>query len=324
MFGGRIGLFGCSEKLNGHREGRYIGHGFMQLDTTAVPPRVFRSVECLVCTGECDEGSLSRDGFGEADAEGEREVNSRAGELANDLRETFDDGLGVFGRGLGKEKEKFVSSVATEVVVGAEASGDGVGDEADGVVAYGVADGVVDGFKVVDIDESDGERGFAALDALAFDGETMLDASAVEDAAYRIMFGFVANDRQNSVVDHVHKEETDKADVDDVADKSEGEEGVAVDVVLGRTVDEKNRDAADANEGVEHHAEAEEKHGDASLGVLKKLEASENADDGDRERCDDNAWDEVGANFTVVKEDGDGCEIDEPDEGDGVLIAEEA
>src|ERR1017187_7101528 len=64
-------------------------------------------------------------------------------------------------------------------------------DLAQGRIAGGVPLNVVDGFEVVDVDESDGEPVFAALDVLELGGELGLNAAAVEGPGQGVLLRLV-------------------------------------------------------------------------------------------------------------------------------------
>ena len=147
----------------------------------------FGEVEGFVGAG--DEGGwvVFEGSFGEADAEAEGgrfawKRDAWEGDGGDGAVEALQGDDGLAGGGTGEDEEEFVATVAAEIVAVAKVSGDGVADVADGGIAGGVAEEIVDGFEVVDVDEGDGQGVMGAGIALEFGSETGLDAAAIEGA----------------------------------------------------------------------------------------------------------------------------------------------
>ena len=151
----------------------------------AVAPGGFGGVEGFV--GDLDEvfgGLLPAEGGGDADADGGG-VDGRS--LAGDLSgldccsKLFGDAPGLAGGGLRKDDEELLSAVSSD----ASGVGDDVGDDAAKLFEHGVsgavAEGVVDGFEVVDVDQEDGEGGVVLAGVLALRVEKGHDVTAVEE-----------------------------------------------------------------------------------------------------------------------------------------------
>ncbi len=66
---------------------------------------------------------------------------------------------GAFKVGVGKDDEEFLAAVAANRVVGADGLAEDCGHFFENPIANHMAEGVVDGFEVVDIGEDDAERG---------------------------------------------------------------------------------------------------------------------------------------------------------------------
>lgn len=151
----------------------------------AVAPGGFGGVEGLVCDlYQVFGGLLPAVGGGDADADGGG-VDGRS--LAGDLSgldccsKLFGDAPGLAGGGLREDDEELLSSVSAD----ASGVGDDVGDDAAKLFEHGVsgavAEGVVDGFEVVDVDQEDGEGGVVLAGVLALCVEKRHDVTAVEE-----------------------------------------------------------------------------------------------------------------------------------------------
>ena len=159
---------------------------------------------------------------------------------------------------MGEEQEELVSAEAAEVVVGAEAFGDGFDYSAEGGVSGCVALVVVDGLEVVYVDEGDGELLWAAADALELDGEFLLDAAAVEGAGEGVLEGLFLDLGEEAAVEHEQLEEAHDADEDDFDEEQGALKRVVRQEVGGGSVHYGEGGTVEAGDAIEGHEVAEE------------------------------------------------------------------
>ncbi len=264
-----------------------------QQDAAAAASGSLGLIEGLVGTGEDGGGVVGGDGLGDADADGEGLAVGEEGELADGMVDAVGYDLGVLPGGLGEEEEELVAAESAEVVVGAEALGDGVDYAAEGGVSGCVALGVVDGLEVVYVDEGDGELLLAVTaDALELGCQLLLDAAAVEGTGEGILEGLLLDLAEEAAVEHEQLEEAHDADEDHLREEQGALQRVVRHEVGGRSVDEDEGCTVQAAEAVERHEVAEERQQRASLGVAEEFDGDEPAGEGVEEGDDDDAGDD--------------------------------
>ncbi|XWK48326.1 hypothetical protein RBB78_12585 [Tunturiibacter empetritectus] len=239
-----------------------LGTGFgicpVKEDAAAVPAGIFGVVEGLVGAGEEWAREFAWSGLGEADADGERKFCAGAGELAYRLFDPGGDDEGVGRGGVGKDEEKFVAAEAAEGVIGAHTAGDGGDDVAEGGVAGCVSGVVVDGFEVVDVDEGYGQVVAAALGALEFGVESLLNATAVEDAGEQVPFRLIFDQGEEVAAEHEQEGEANEEGKGDAEQDGDGLQKISLCRVWRGGVDQQEDDAIQGEDGIGCHEKGED------------------------------------------------------------------
>lgn len=157
----------------------------------------FGCVEGAVGGGEelLDAVAIERIG-GDADAQAEGDGLAggrlRAGGGGRDFAETARGGEGIGGSAFDLDDGELVAAVAGDGVGGARLGEEELGDVPEDAVAGGVAVGVVDRFKLIEVDQQKGERAEEACGALALGGEESVELAAVEQACDLVAGGQAA------------------------------------------------------------------------------------------------------------------------------------
>jgi hypothetical protein len=263
-----------------------LGICLVKNDAAAVPTSVLGVVESFVGAREERACDFAGCGLGEADADGKGHPGVRYRELAHRLLDAGRDNVGVGTGGAGKDEEEFVATEAAEEVVGAQTAGDGGDDVAQGSVTGCMPGLVIDRLEVVDVDEGDRQVLAAALGALEFGVELLLDAATVEDAAEEIPFRLVLDQGEEIAAEH---EEEGQADEEGEGDAEEDGDGLKEDPLslIGR--DSKHHQEDDAVQGEERitcHEEGEDLQEYSVCSLTEDLERDNAADEEETESDD--------------------------------------
>jgi hypothetical protein len=162
-------------------------------DDDAVAPLTLGLIESLVRAfeeGFSLVGRFFESGYADRDGDCSGEFTCP---LPVQVLEALADFLGAYGglwqRTFGKDDEKLFASVAAGKVVGAHTMKQSFGDQAEGLVAGGMAEGVVVALEVINVEHHDRQSAAAAEGTVDFAFERFLHVSAVEESGERVAGG---------------------------------------------------------------------------------------------------------------------------------------